>query len=406
MYRVWGCIAIFALAFALGASSSGSEKNHARVLSAFRPVVEDASKSTVRVYVDGKRKALGTVVDASGYVATKASELQGKTIECEVHGGRKLVATLVGIDKERDLAMVKLDAADLKAIVWSDATAPGVGSWVATPGLDKDPLSVGVVSVDVRPIARARGALAVVLSESNDGTGPYIQQTLDGGAAERAGLLPGDRITHVADKPTPKVRNVKDAISAFEPDDTVKVKIVRADQEMEITVVLSNFNTMMPEDRANFQNSLGSTLSTRRSGFPMVLQHDTVLLSQYCGGPLVDLTGKAVGINIARAGRVESYALPAATVKEILEKLKSGELAPARPPVTETTSAAASPADDSAISLTRRNPSRSESLRLKCLRFSEHDSLALLGADLRRMDHLQRVIGVVEVAHFANQAGH
>jgi serine protease Do len=339
MYRVWGCIAIFAFAFALGATSSGSEKNHVKVLNAFRPVVEDASKSTVRVYVDGKRSALGTVIDASGYVATKASELTGKTIECEVHGGRKLTAKLVGIDKVRDLAMVKLEAENLKAIEWSDAASPGVGSWVATPGLDKDPLSVGVVSVEARPIARARGALAVVLSESPDGNGPYIQQTLANGAAERAGLLPGDRITHVAEKPTPKVRDVKEAISAFEPDDTVKVKIIRADQETEITVVLSNFSTMMPEDRANFQNSLGSTLSMRRSGFPMVLQHDTVLRSEYCGGPLVDLTGKAVGINIARAGRVESYALPAATVKEILEKLKSGQLAPpALPPGTEVVS--------------------------------------------------------------------
>ncbi len=341
MYRVCACISIFVIAFVLGASSNGSEKNHAKVLNAFRPAVEEASKSTVRVYIEGKRRpqSLGTVIDANGYVATKASELLGKNnLECEIQGGRRVTAKLIGIDKERDLAMVKLDAQDLKdlnlkAIEWSDEATPAVGSWVATPGLDKDPLSVGVVSVESRPIAKARGALAVQLSESVDGTGPYIQHTFENGAAARAGLLPGDRITHVAGKPTPKVRDVKEAISAFEPDDSVKVKIVRADQETEITVVLSNFSTMMPEDRANFQNSLGSTLSTRRSGFPMVLQHDTVLRSDYCGGPLVDLTGKAVGINIARAGRVESYALPVATVKEILEKLKSGQLAP--PPGTE-----------------------------------------------------------------------
>lgn len=331
MHRLLGCLAVFAFACVLGASSrsNGSEKNHSKVLSAFRPVVEDAAKSTVRVYVEGKRTSLGTVIDADGFVLTKASELQkGKNIDCEIHGGRKLAAKLVGIDKDRDLAVVKLEINNLKPIQWSDQPAPGVGSWVATPGLDKDPLSVGVVSVDARPIARARGALAVALTESIDGNGPYIQQIFENGAAERAGLLPGDQITHVADKPTPKVRNVKDSISAYEPDDTVKIKIVRAGQEMEITVVLSNFNTMMPEDRANFQNSLGSTLSPRRSGFPMVLQHDTVLQKEYCGGPLVDLTGKAIGINIARAGRVESYAIPTATVKEILAKLKSGELAP------------------------------------------------------------------------------
>ena len=30
-----------------------------------------------------------------------------------------------------------------------------------------------------------------------------------------------------------------------------------------------------------------------------------------CGGPLVNLDGEAIGLNIARAGRVTTYALPA-----------------------------------------------------------------------------------------------
>ena len=33
-----------------------------------------------------------------------------------------------------------------------------------------------------------------------------------------------------------------------------------------------------------------------------------------CGGPLVNLDGKVVGMNIARAGRTESYAIPCACV--------------------------------------------------------------------------------------------
>ncbi len=47
-----------------------------------------------------------------------------------------------------------------------------------------------------------------------------------------------------------------------------------------------------------------------------------------CGGPLVDLSGKAVGINIARAGRTESYAAPADKVQALLTDLESGKLAP------------------------------------------------------------------------------
>jgi hypothetical protein len=61
-----------------------------------------------------------------------------------------------------------------------------------------------------------------------------------------------------------------------------------------------------------------------------VLQHDTVLRPQQIGGPLIDLDGHAVGINIARADRVSSYALPAATVQTVLRDLQAGKL-PAPP---------------------------------------------------------------------------
>ena len=47
-----------------------------------------------------------------------------------------------------------------------------------------------------------------------------------------------------------------------------------------------------------------------------------------CGGPLVDLSGKVIGINIARAGRTETYALPADVVQALLGPLENGKLAP------------------------------------------------------------------------------
>ena len=43
-----------------------------------------------------------------------------------------------------------------------------------------------------------------------------------------------------------------------------------------------------------------------------------------CGGPLVNLDGKAIGLNIARASRVTTYALPARLVRRIFEQLKAG----------------------------------------------------------------------------------
>ena len=66
----------------------------------------------------------------------------------------------------------------------------------------------------------------------------------------------------------------------------------------------------------------GGPFSDRRSGFPQVLPHDTPLQPKNCGGPLVDTEGRAVGINIARALRVTTYALPARIVQETVTALK------------------------------------------------------------------------------------
>jgi len=71
---------------------------------------------------------------------------------------------------------------------------------------------------------------------------------------------------------------------------------------------------------------MAGKLSNQSTGYPMALQHDTALQPNEVGGPLVDLDGNAVGINIARAGRVKSFAIPAAEVKQMLKNVESGKL--------------------------------------------------------------------------------
>jgi serine protease Do len=102
----------------------------------------------------------------------------------------------------------------------------------------------------------------------------------------------------------------------------VKLKVKRGEEDLQIEATLGPTDEMDAQiNRHEFQNQLGGELSRRRAGFPSVFQHDTVLRPAECGGPVVDLDGRAVGINIARAGRVASYAIPATMVKEVLAAL-------------------------------------------------------------------------------------
>lgn len=75
-------------------------------------------------------------------------------------------------------------------------------------------------------------------------------------------------------------------------------------------------------DRQAQMNRMGTGVSVRADDFEAVIQHDTVLEPFQCGGPLVNLKGEAIGLNIARNGRVATYALPAELVLRIIDDLK------------------------------------------------------------------------------------
>jgi serine protease Do len=52
-----------------------------------------------------------------------------------------------------------------------------------------------------------------------------------------------------------------------------------------------------------------------------VLQHDILGSSKIVGGPLLDLEGRCLGMNIARANRAESFAIPVEDLREIAGRL-------------------------------------------------------------------------------------
>ena len=62
-------------------------------------------------------------------------------------------------------------------------------------------------------------------------------------------------------------------------------------------------------------------MSENRKDFPNALQHALTLRPNECGGPLIDLDGKLVGVNIARGGRVKSYAIPTSDLRKVIAKL-------------------------------------------------------------------------------------
>jgi serine protease Do len=284
----------------------------------------------VKVLGDSRQVALGTIVDSDGWIVTKASELKGKTT-CKLKDGREFDARLVGFHDKHDLAMLKIDAKDLSAVEWRDGKSALVGNLVASAGTGEMPVGVGIISVAVRELPKGRrgprnptagGYLGIALDP--DAAGAKVNQVMTKSAAEKAGLKANDIILKVSGQAIEDMEALLETLQGHKPGDVVQLQVKRGDKEIELEAKLDK----RPTGRSDFQNSLGSELSDRRLGFSTILQHDSVLRARDCGGPLVDLDGKVIGVNIARAGRTETYAVPAEAIKPILADLKSGKLPP------------------------------------------------------------------------------
>ena len=180
----------------------GINKESRQLLSVFRPVAAAASKATVEVLSGKRRIAMGTIVDENGYILTKASELRGN-ISCKLYDGRTLSATIHGINNETDLAMLKVESGNLQTVTWSPTNVPQVGSWLITPGLDKDPVAIGVVSVRPREIKPAKGFFGVQLDLKPNEKGVRVVRVVADAPAEAAGVMVNDFITKVNDVPAP-----------------------------------------------------------------------------------------------------------------------------------------------------------------------------------------------------------
>lgn len=77
----------------------------------------------------------GVIVRANGYILTNNHVVEGADeLVVELHDGATFPGTIVGTDPKTDLAVVKIDAPDLKAVPLGDSDEIRVGDWVLAIG--------------------------------------------------------------------------------------------------------------------------------------------------------------------------------------------------------------------------------------------------------------------------------
>jgi serine protease Do len=121
------------------------------------PQVEELFKNRgQRRMMTPRRKGMGSgfVIDANGTILTNSHVVRGADeVKVRLHDGREFIATDIKSDSRTDVAIVRIDASDLKPIRLGDSRAAEVGDWVlaiGSPfGLDLS-VTAGIISAKGR----------------------------------------------------------------------------------------------------------------------------------------------------------------------------------------------------------------------------------------------------------------
>lgn len=319
------CDSAFALQSRRGRNRS--LRNDAAVKAAFKEATLTATQSTVRVLVDDEPVGLGCVVTADGEILTKASLLKDGATSVRLPDGTTASVTRLGVHKAFDLILLKAESGTFKPIEFSDE-APGAGKFVAAPTEDGDILGVGLVTIDTKRAGlRRRGNrperptayLGLMLEPAEGGGLTVAQEVARDAPVFRYGFRKGDRLITFDGYKVNAVNDLLRILAKHQPRDRIDVKVIRDGDEKSQAIRLGT--------RPGIDQWGGGPFSEERYNFPAVITHDIRIRPEECGGPLVSSSGAVVGINIARALRVATYAVPGEAIAGVLSALRPEETA-------------------------------------------------------------------------------
>jgi serine protease Do len=292
------------------------------VLAAFEPQRLVIQQSSAVIYDGRKEAAYGVVISAQGDILTKASEIKDiKNLAVTVDQKKFTEVKVLSSDPVWDVAHLKVDAAGLTPVKYAPTSAVPQGTWVVANGATTRThrrVLAGIVSAKIREVTTAGGAaLGVTLKE--DAKDLEIVEVTEKSGANEAGLQKGDVITAIEDQPVTSREEIAKALKDRKAGTKVKVSYRRNNEVATVEVLLMAKSEMA--DQMSRNDQMSGLYSERRSGFPRVLQHDILGAKSVVGGPLLDLDGRCLGMNIARANRAESFAIPVEDLKAIAERM-------------------------------------------------------------------------------------
>ena len=308
---------------------SEKRKNGPLIQDALSPVQVALQESSAAIYNDETSSCFlyGTVVSADGLILTKATELaEVKEFHVRVGTKKYRAPKVLATDETWDVALIKVEAEGLKPVNMGKVMELAHGTWVVSNGSTERRFRrprPGIISANKREVPFGGGVVLGVELKEEDGT-IVIGKVTEKSGAGKAGMKEKDLILEVEGESVKKREEVIKIIKKKKIGESVKVKLKRGDEELSVDVELMSREKVYGRQLTrNDQLSGGpEQQSERRTGFPKVIQHETMITRNTVGGPVFTLDREFVGMNIAAVNRVEAFAIPSEELPAIVEKLK------------------------------------------------------------------------------------
>ena len=283
-----------------------------------------------------RKEVLGTIVSNSGLVVAKESDLQ---LPMKARVGEKWVTVeLVSSDKKTDLALLQLmPEADMDFVSIQDVANPidsePVGQLILSVVKSSENAelesSLGTIMVQPQTFARTAARQAVdfgmvldsvaAAGQRSKRAGLKISRVYPESIAAKAGLRNGDRLVSIDGTDVTDEKVLQRIAATVVGGQKVRFSIFRQGE-------LLSFRVLLPERLPLVWDRWGGgPFSGRRFTFGTVIAHDSKIDPSDCGGPVIDLAGRFVGINVSRAMRTTTYAVPAKEIQRLVESYQQNQ---------------------------------------------------------------------------------
>ncbi len=314
--------------------ADGDLRSGSAVLDAVKARRATLNKAMVAFFVDGSHVGYGPIVRSDGYILGKYSEIAREDSELMVRlaDGSEHEAKILKWHEQTDIALVKIQAAELPVVAFSADSDTEDGSFALAIGHKTTPLELGSISVehfyDLPNDERAffgvagRAPPASMLAELELENGVLVVGFDTSSPAASQGMLKGDLIVEINGVSIISMRDILELVRNATPNvSRFRMMLYRGGEKKQLRVTLGVHSRGFGWGNSYQAKRIRGPYNSRCAGFGEVIQHDLVLHPTEMGSLLVDLDGKILGLNIARYDRSKTLAIPARHVRVALRMM-------------------------------------------------------------------------------------